>query len=70
MLEEFVDEMELENLNVTLAEGRVTWNAREHESAIDYLLVNERMREIVSHMWIDKDGMVDIVSDHNMLVMD
>ncbi|MPC33932.1 hypothetical protein E2C01_027301 [Portunus trituberculatus] len=57
----FVDEMELENLNVTLAEGRVTWNAREHESAIDYMLVNGRMREIVSHMWIDEDGMVDIV---------
>ncbi|MPC62955.1 hypothetical protein E2C01_057046 [Portunus trituberculatus] len=50
MLEEFVNEMELENLNVTLAEGQVTWNAREHESAIDYMLVNGRMREIVEHL--------------------
>ncbi|MPC70509.1 hypothetical protein E2C01_064759 [Portunus trituberculatus] len=70
MLEEFVDEIELENLNVALAEGRVTRNAREHESAIDYMLVNERMREIVLHVWIDEDGMVDIVSDHSMLVME
>ncbi|MPC70150.1 hypothetical protein E2C01_064389 [Portunus trituberculatus] len=46
ILEEFVDEMELENLNVTLAGG------------------------CVSHMWIDEDGVVDIVSDHNMLVME
>ncbi|XP_045120039.1 uncharacterized protein LOC123509656 isoform X1 [Portunus trituberculatus] len=35
MLGDFVDEMELENLNVTFAEGRVTWSAREQESAID-----------------------------------
>ena len=70
MLEEFTDEMGLENLNVTLAEGRVTWSAREHESAIDYVLVNGRMREIVSRMWIDEEGMVDIVSDHNMLVVE
>ncbi len=26
MLDEFVDDMNLENLNVTLAEGRVTWS--------------------------------------------
>ena len=28
MLMEFMDEMNLENLNETLAEGRVTWSAR------------------------------------------
>ena len=28
MLAEFMDEMDLENLNETLAEGRVTWSAR------------------------------------------
>ena len=70
MLEELVIEMGLENLNVTLAEGRVTWNAREHESAIDYMLVNGRMREIVLRMWIDEDDMVSIVSDHNMMVVE
>ena len=47
MMVEFVSEMNLENLNETLAEGRVTWNARNQESAIDYMLVNGRMRESV-----------------------
>ncbi|KAK8402452.1 hypothetical protein O3P69_000692 [Scylla paramamosain] len=70
MLGEFVDELELENLNVTLAEEHVTWSAREQQSAINYMLVNGRMCEIVSHMWIDEDGLVDIVSDHNMLVVE
>ena len=56
MLAEFIDEMNLENLNETLAEGRVTWNARDQMSAIDYVLVNGRMRENVARMWIDEDG--------------
>ena len=70
MLADFIDEMNLENLNETLAEGRVTWSARDQTSAIDYVLVNGRMREYVTRMWIDEDGMIDIVSDHNMLVVD
>lgn len=70
MLAEFVSEMNLENLNETLAEGRVTWSARNQESAIDYVLVNGRMRECVSRMWIDEEGMIDIVSDHNMLTVE
>ena len=70
MLAEFIDEMSLENLNETVAEGRVTWNARNQESAIDYVLVNGKMRESVARMWIDEDGMIDVVSDHNMLVVE
>ena len=31
----FMDETDLENLNVTMAEGKVTWKSKEHESAID-----------------------------------
>ena len=34
------------------------------------MLVNGRMREIVSRMWIGEDGMVDIVSDHNMMAVE
>ncbi|MPC58795.1 hypothetical protein E2C01_052804 [Portunus trituberculatus] len=45
---------------------RVTWCARNQESAIDYTLVNGRMREIVGRMLIDEDETIDIVSDHNM----
>ena len=70
MLDEFVDEMNLENLNMTIAEGRVTWSARNNESAIDYVLVNKNMRESVSRMWIDEDGMIDVVSDHNCLIVE
>ena len=70
ILGEFVDELNLENLNETIAEGRVTWSARNQESAIDYVLVNGKMREIVDRMWIDEDGVIDVVSDHNMLVVD
>ena len=47
MLDGFVNERDLENLNETLAEGRVAWCARNQESAIDYILVNGRMRKIV-----------------------
>ena len=70
MLAEFIDEMNLENLNQTLADGRVTWSARNQESAIDYVLVNGKMRESVARMWIDEDGVIDVVSDHNMLVVE
>lgn len=59
MLGEFVEEMEAENLNVTLAEGWVTWSAREQESAIDCVLVNGRMHEIVPHVWVGEDGFLD-----------
>ena len=67
MLIDYVNKMNFENLNETLAEGRVTWNARNKRSVIDYMLVNGRMRENVSRMWIDEDSIIDIVSDHNML---
>lgn len=70
MLNEFVYDMDLENLNETIGDGRVTWSARGQESAIDYVLVNGRMREIVSRMWIDENGEIYIVSDHNMLVVE
>ena len=35
------------------------WCVRNQESAIDSMLVNGRMREIVDRMWIDEDGMID-----------
>ena len=40
MLGEFVDEMDLKNLNETLAEGRVTWCAR-NPGVCDRLYVGE-----------------------------
>lgn len=43
-LNEFVYEMNLENLNVTMAEGCVTWGARDQKSAIDYVIINGKAR--------------------------
>ena len=37
MLAEFIDEMDLENLNETLAEGHVTWSGRNQDSTIDFV---------------------------------
>ncbi len=52
MLDDFVNDMNLENLNVTLAEGCVTWSARDQESAIDYVLVNGKMRVLLQfYIW-------------------
>ena len=34
------------------------------------MLVNGKMRDAVTRMWIDEDGMIDVVSGHNMLVME
>ncbi len=70
MLLDFTEENDLENLNITIGEGQVTWNAREARSAIDYVLVNSRARECISRMWIDEDGEYDITTDHNMLVVE
>ena len=70
MLVVFTDEMNLENLNETLAEGRVTWRARNQDSAIDFMLVNGKMLESVTRIWINEDRMIDILLDHNMLLVD
>ena len=63
----FMDEADLENLNVTMAEGKVTWRTREYESAIDYVLVNERARRNIRKMVIDEEGEWDVNTDHNVI---
>lgn len=60
-MEKFSSEIDLENLNETLAEGHKTCYARNQESALDYV----RMSEHVLWMWTDKDGIID-VSEHKM----
>ena len=37
MLAKFIDDMDLENLNEMLAEGRVTWSAKNQDFAIDFV---------------------------------
>ena len=40
------------------------------KSAIDYVIVNGKMREIVSGIWIDENEEIDVVTDHNVLVVE
>ena len=41
-------------MNLTIEDGRVTWNAGGHKSGIDFMLVNEEAREHVMNMWVDE----------------
>ena len=69
LLIDFTEDMRLQNLNVTIGDGRATWNAGGHKSAIDFMLVNERAREHVMNMWVDERREIDIESNHNVLVL-
>ena len=55
-----MDEADIENLNVTMADGKVTWRTRENESAIDFVLANEGARRNIKKMVIDEDGEWDV----------
>ena len=66
---DFAEDCQLEILNHTIAEGKITWKAREFQSAIDYCLVNNLAREHVGYFYIDEEGNIDIDTDHNTLVL-
>ena len=70
LLNEFVSENELENLNVSIAKGKVTWSNKENCLAIDYILVKKNARRKVMCMWVDETGVLDIRSDHDMFVIE
>jgi hypothetical protein len=67
LLIEFANEYNLEILNETIAEGKITWSARGQESAIDYVLVNEAMRKMTVKMVVDETKDWDITTDHNVI---
>ena len=46
----FSENSEMEILNHAIGEGKVTWKGRFFESAIDYILVNQRARELVHEL--------------------
>ena len=69
LLREACEKMNLEILNETIAEGRITWQRKGMKSAIDYMLANENARECIVNMWVDESGELDIVSDPNMLTV-
>ena len=70
LLLDFAEVNELEILNATVAEGKVTWSDRQSESVIDYMVVNDRARECVKNMWVDEERVVDVASDHNILILE
>ena len=73
LLQNFTDQQNLEILNITIAEGKVTWrkeiNGKIQQSAIDYILINNNIRPQVDKMIIDEDKNLEIQSDHNPLIL-
>ena len=69
-LTEFADDFDMEILNHTIAQGKVTWEERGLQSAIDYIMVNGKGRELIEEVVIDEEGLVmDINSDHNLILV-
>ena len=52
-----------------IGDGRVTWNAGGHKSAIDFKLANKKIREHVMNMCVDAKREIDIDSNDNMVVL-
>ena len=67
---DFCDEYELEILNHTIMDGKVTWRSKEYESAIDYAVVNTKASERIKEARIDENGTIDIDTDHNSIVIE
>jgi hypothetical protein len=61
--------MGLEILNLTIAEGKITRKQGGSESAIDFILVNDKARGKVLEVWVDEEKSIDIRSDHNAVIM-
>merc|ERR1712136_217408 len=67
---EFAHDYSMEIMNHTIAQGKITWGERGLQSAIDYVLVNEKGREIIKEMIIDEECcIIDANSDHNLLLI-
>ena len=70
LLLQFSEECDLEIGNITKAKGKVTWRKKggKEKSAIDYILMNNRIRHRIREISIDEDGIIDTKSDHNMII--
>ena len=64
----FAENSNLETSNYTIGEGKVRWKGWCFGSAIGYILVNQGARELVHEMVRDKDGSVNIDSNHDVLL--
>ena len=62
------DNHDLNILNLdTNCNGTTTWSQRDHESVIDFALVNEKMYRHFYEMTIDEKHDILSISDHNLL---
>ena len=70
LLLSFAEECDLEIGNITIAKGKVTWKRKggKEKSAIDYVLMNNKIRQKIKEMIIDEEGEIDTKSDHNMII--
>ena len=69
LLRETCEGENLEILNETIAEGKITWCRGEQQSAVDYALVNALEREKVVSVWVDEGREFTVNSDHNLLLV-
>ena len=72
LLLRLADERDMEITNITIAEGKVTWQRpnSEEKSAIDYVLVNHKARLKIDRVEIDDTRRIENHSDHNMIITD
>ena len=69
-LTEFAEDYDMEIMNHTIAQGKVTWEERGLQSAIDYVLINGKGRGLIKEMIIDEEGLImDTNSDHNLILV-
>ena len=47
--------------------GKWTWQGREKQSVLDYILMSQELADSTSSMTIDDNGWFDIGSDHNLM---
>ena len=69
LLRETYEGENLEILNETIAEGKITWCRGEQQSAVVYALVYALEREKVVSVWVDEGREFSVNSDHNLLLV-
>ena len=47
--------------------GKLTWQGREKQSVLDFVLMSQELADSTSGMTIDDDRWFDIGNDHNMI---
>ena len=68
MIKEWMSHKEMILVNIDgKCEGEITWQRNEMKSTIDFVVVNEKMYELIIGMKIDEKKELFELSDHNMI---